>query len=127
MSAGPKDAEGAGDRRGGTASGRGIRAGGARGARSHRRTGAHRPVARVRANDPAADGRGPLRLAPRPFAGGAYWHLKTGPGPDLYDRIAEPVGDRLFFAGDGTSRGYASTFHGAWIRAMKAADRIAAL
>jgi monoamine oxidase len=60
-----------------------------------------------------------------PFSLGAYSFLKTGATPHDYDRLAEPVAGRLFFAGEHTSRAYASTVHGAYLSGQRAAKQIA--
>ncbi|MBM0741318.1 FAD-dependent oxidoreductase [Phormidium sp. CLA17] len=59
-----------------------------------------------------------------PFTQGAYSFLATHATDEDYDRLAEPVGDRLFFAGEATSRQYAATVHGALLSGWREADRI---
>jgi len=59
-----------------------------------------------------------------PFAHGAYSFLATHATDEDYDLLAEPVGDRLFFAGEATSRQYAATVHGALLSGWREADRI---
>lgn len=59
-----------------------------------------------------------------PFAGGAYSFMAKNASPEDYDTLAQPVGDRLFFAGEATSRQYAATVHGALLSGWREADRI---
>lgn len=59
-----------------------------------------------------------------PYAGGAYSFLAKNASPEDYDALAEPIGDRLFFAGEATSRQYAATVHGALLSGWREADRI---
>jgi monoamine oxidase len=62
------------------------------------------------------------RWASDPFAGGSYSYLAVGASPDDYDALAEPVMDRLFFAGEATSRDYAATVHGALLSGEQTAE-----
>jgi monoamine oxidase len=62
-----------------------------------------------------------------PFARGAYSHLAPGATPLDYDSMAAPVGNRLFFAGEGTDSSYAATVHGAYLSGLREARRIASL
>ena len=41
---------------------------------------------------------------------------------DARQRLAEPVGERLFFAGEATSRCYMGDVHGAWLSGIAAAE-----
>jgi monoamine oxidase len=59
-----------------------------------------------------------------PFSAGAYSFLAKNASPDDYDALAQPIGDRLFFAGEATSRQYAATVHGALLSGWREADRI---
>jgi monoamine oxidase len=59
-----------------------------------------------------------------PFSRGAYSFLATHATDEDYDILAEPVGDRLFFAGEATSRQYAATVHGAMLSGWREADRL---
>jgi monoamine oxidase len=58
-----------------------------------------------------------------PFAGGSYSFHATGVEEQDIDALAEPVADRLFFAGEATSE-YAATVHGAYLSGMREAERI---
>lgn len=59
-----------------------------------------------------------------PFAGGAYSFLAKHASPKDYETLATSVSDRLFFAGEATSREYAATVHGALLSGWREADRI---
>jgi monoamine oxidase len=59
-----------------------------------------------------------------PFAQGAYSFLATHSSDEDYDILAKSVSDRLFFAGEATSRQYAATVHGALLSGWREADRI---
>ena len=59
-----------------------------------------------------------------PFALGVYPHLKPGADLSVCDTIAEPLDEKVFFAGDATSRKYMATAHGAFISGLDAADKI---
>ncbi len=61
-----------------------------------------------------------------PFSLGAYVNLPVGATFEHLDALAEPVGDRLFFAGEATSRRHRGTVHGAWLSGQKAAETILA-
>jgi monoamine oxidase len=60
-----------------------------------------------------------------PFAFGSYSHIPVGATPRDYDTLAEPVGDRLYFAGEATNRRYPATVHGAFLSGVREANRIA--
>jgi monoamine oxidase len=62
-----------------------------------------------------------------PFSFGSYSYVPVGADSRAYDVLAAPVGDRLFFAGEATSRRYRGTVHGAYLSGLAAARRIAAL
>ncbi|MGO7868304.1 flavin monoamine oxidase family protein [Rhizobium leguminosarum] len=51
---------------------------------------------------------------------GSYSHALPGRAGDR-ERLAKPVGDKLFFAGEATSRSDFSTAHGAWESGIRAA------
>lgn len=61
------------------------------------------------------------RWAADPFSGGSYSFIPPGAHGDDYDALAEPVADRIFFAGEATSREYAATVHGALLSGERAA------
>lgn len=64
------------------------------------------------------------RWAQDPFAFGAYSFLGVNATPKDYDTLAQPVGERLFFAGEHTHSDYPSTVHGAYLSGERAADQI---
>jgi monoamine oxidase len=59
-----------------------------------------------------------------PFARGSYCHLPLGASYDHFDALSEPVGDRLFFAGEATDRVHLATVHGAYLSGLRAADEV---
>ena len=60
-----------------------------------------------------------------PFARGSFSYLGVGAVPADHDALAAPMGDRLFFAGEHTSR-QAGTVHGAYESGLRAAKELAA-
>jgi monoamine oxidase len=58
---------------------------------------------------------------------GAYAYVPLGATPQDFDALAEPVANRLFFAGEATHRQYPATVHGAFLSGVREAERIAAL
>jgi monoamine oxidase len=58
-----------------------------------------------------------------PFSLGSYSYLAYGSSPESFDALAAPVGDRLFFAGEATSRDYNATVHGAYLSGLREARR----
>jgi len=62
-----------------------------------------------------------------PWSRGSYSHALPGRA-GAREVLARPVEERLFFAGEATSREYFSTAHGAWESGVRAAEEaIAAL
>lgn len=59
-----------------------------------------------------------------PFAMGTYSFLKVGSSPDDRDTLAEPIGDRIFFAGEATNGDYPATVHGALLSGRRAANEV---
>jgi monoamine oxidase len=59
-----------------------------------------------------------------PFAFGSYSYVPVGESSILFDALAEPVRDRLFFAGEATSKAYRGTVHGAYLSGVRAAKEI---
>jgi monoamine oxidase len=59
-----------------------------------------------------------------PFALGAYSHIPPFASGEDYARLAEPVDDLLFFAGEATSREYPATVHGAYLSGLRAASEM---
>lgn len=67
------------------------------------------------------------RWSADPFARGCYSHAGVGAGAADYDALAEPVDNRLFFAGEATTPDYPSTVHGAVLSGTREARRIGKL
>ena len=59
-----------------------------------------------------------------PFARGAYSNLPVGSTAKAFKRLAEPLGGRLFFAGEATSTRQNATVQGAWQSGLDAAAAI---
>jgi monoamine oxidase len=59
-----------------------------------------------------------------PYALGSYACVAVGSRPDDFATLAEPVGERLFFAGEATSRNQWATAHGAYLSGLREAARI---
>ena len=55
------------------------------------------------------------------FSRGSYSFIAPGGTGDDYDAMAEPVGSRLFFAGEATSRQYPATTTGAMVTGLRQA------
>lgn len=64
------------------------------------------------------------RWASDPLAGGSYSYSPPGATPADRAALAEPVANRLFFAGEATSQDYPATVHGALLSGQAAAQRI---
>ncbi|MBX7057708.1 MAG: FAD-dependent oxidoreductase [Leptospirales bacterium] len=56
-----------------------------------------------------------------PFAGGSYVHVAPGGRLSDISKLAAPIEDRLFFAGEHTHEEYPSTVHGALLSGERAA------
>jgi len=67
------------------------------------------------------------RWATDPFTLGAYSSIPPRASGKDYDTLAEPIGDRVFFAGEATSRTYPATVHGAFLSGEREARRISKL
>ena len=59
-----------------------------------------------------------------PFARGAYTHVPVGATPDDLAAMAEPEGERLFFAGEATSQEHWGSAHGAYLSGVREAARV---
>jgi len=59
-----------------------------------------------------------------PFSLGAYSFNAVGSTPRMRDALAQPVGGRIFFAGEATSRQSFATAHGAYLSGIRAATEI---
>ena len=64
------------------------------------------------------------RWATDPFAFGSYSFNAVGASWKTREQLAQPVADRLFFAGEATSVEYPSTVHGAYLSGIREAERI---
>lgn len=73
---------------------------------------------------PAPTGFLVTRWAADPYARGSYSFLAVGSSPADQEALAEPVGDRLAFAGEATNPEYFATVHGAYLSGLREADRI---
>ena len=59
-----------------------------------------------------------------PFTHGSYSSLRPGSEPQMYDDLAAPLNNRLFFAGEATHRVHPATVHGAHLSGLRAADQV---
>lgn len=59
-----------------------------------------------------------------PFARGSYSYPALGISLDDFDTLAEPLGQRVLFAGEATTSAYFGTLHGALISARREAQRL---
>lgn len=58
------------------------------------------------------------------FSGGAYSYVGAGGTANDYELLAEPLANKLFFAGEATSKSYPATVHGAYLTGLREAHRI---
>ena len=58
------------------------------------------------------------------FARGSYSFAAVGSDPAMRDDLAQPVGGRLYLAGEATSREHPSTVHGALLSGYRAAEQV---
>ncbi|MGW4124529.1 flavin monoamine oxidase family protein [Nocardia sp. NPDC004711] len=66
------------------------------------------------------------RWSQDPYARGSYSYPAIGSSLADYTALAEPISDRLFFAGEATDNAYPSTVHGAVASGVREARRILA-
>lgn len=76
---------------------------------------------------PAPDGSTVTRWASDPLSFGSYSFLAPGSSASDRDALAEPVSNRLFFAGEATFRDFPATVHGALLSGEREAARILSL
>ncbi|AKK28990.1 FAD-dependent oxidoreductase [Mycobacterium sp. EPa45] len=60
------------------------------------------------------------------YARGSYSFIAVGSSPDDMNALAEPVGERLMFAGEATNPEWFGTVHGAYLSGLREADRVLA-
>lgn len=61
-----------------------------------------------------------------PYALGSYSHIPPGASGDDFETMARPIGNRLFFAGEATTRQYPGTVAGALLTGERAAREVLA-
>lgn len=64
------------------------------------------------------------RWSQDPFAHGSYCYMSVGADPAAYKQLAEPVDNKLFFAGEATHERFPATTHGAFLSGIREAARI---
>jgi len=64
------------------------------------------------------------RFGMEEFSRGAYSYTAVGATVEDYDTLAEPILNRVFFAGEATSKEYPATTHGAYLSGIREAERI---
>jgi monoamine oxidase len=64
------------------------------------------------------------RWAQDPFSLGSYSYVPVGASGNDYDILSQPVGNKLFFAGEATSRQWPGMTHGAYLSGKREAMRI---
>ncbi len=65
-----------------------------------------------------------MRWSSDPFALGSYSHIPVGSSPADSALLAEPLRDRIFFAGEATNKDHPGTVHGAYFSGTREAARI---
>jgi hypothetical protein len=60
-----------------------------------------------------------------PFSRGSYSYLAVGSTPADIEALAEPLADRIFFAGEATYRHHWAAAHGAYVSGLREAARLA--
>lgn len=59
-----------------------------------------------------------------PYARGSYAYVPVGATPEDFDVLAEPIADRVFFAGEATHRHHWGCVHGAYVSGLREAARV---
>ena len=62
-----------------------------------------------------------------PFSYGSYSFIPVNGRAEDYQTLAEPINNRIFFAGEATNRSYPGTVHGAYLSGLREAERILSL
>jgi len=60
----------------------------------------------------------------QPYTLGSYSFAAQGADVSMFETLSEPVGERLYFAGEHTNRLYRGTVHGAFLSGLEAAKAI---
>ncbi len=66
------------------------------------------------------------RWAKDPYSFGSYSYIPVGASGLDYDKMAEPVANKVFFAGEATHRQFPGQTHGAYLSGIREAERIIA-
>ena len=66
------------------------------------------------------------RWSSDPWSRGAYSYVPINASFEQHAELAEPIDNRLFFAGEATTEDYPATVHGAYLTGQRAASQIAA-
>jgi polyamine oxidase len=74
---------------------------------------------------PAPDGMAVSRWGADPFSRGSYSHVAPGSSLADHELLAEPIDERLFFAGEAAESEYPSTVHGAYLSGARVAELVA--
>ena len=64
------------------------------------------------------------RWAMDPYSEGSYSFIPVNGSLDDFDKLAKPIDDKLFFAGEATNKYYYGTVHSAYISGYRAAEEI---
>jgi len=64
------------------------------------------------------------RWSQDPFSYGSYSYVPKGVSASMRDKLAEPMYDKVFFAGEATHAKYSATVHGAYLSGEREANRI---
>lgn len=59
-----------------------------------------------------------------PYSQCSYSFLPRGVNDNCFDRLAEPINNRLYFSGEATHKTMYATVHGAYLSGIKAAEKI---
>ena len=62
-----------------------------------------------------------------PWTHGSYSYVPVGSSFERYATLGEPIGDRVFFAGEATDPDHPATVHGAFLSGVRAAGEIGAV